>query len=98
MIGFTELEITELIQHLQSIFQVKDLSSLSYFLDVEADRQPQGLHLCQTRYICDLLNLTHMAGAKPLTTPIMASTKLFSTEGALIYNPSSYRQIIGALQ
>jgi hypothetical protein len=28
----------------------------------------------------------------------MASTKLFNTEGALISNPSSYRQIIGALQ
>lgn len=96
--GSAELEITKLIQQLQSIFQVKDLGSLSYFLGVEADRQPHGLHLCQIRYICDLLNRTHMAGAKPLATPTMASTKLFNTEGALISNPSSYRQIIRALQ
>jgi hypothetical protein len=42
--GSAELEITKLIQQLQSIFQVKDLGSLSYFLGVEADRQPHGLH------------------------------------------------------
>jgi hypothetical protein len=86
--GSVELEITKLIQHVQSIFQVKDLGSLSYFLDVEVDRQPQGLHLHQTRYIYDLLNQTHMAGAKPLASPIVASSKLSSTEGALISNPS----------
>ena len=39
-----------------------------------------------------------MAGAKPLASPTMASTKLSSTEGDLIYDPSTYRKIIGALQ
>jgi len=86
--GSVESEITKLIQHVQSIFQVKDLGSLSYFLGVEVDRQPQGLHLHQTRYIYDLLNQTNMAGAKPLASPTVASSKLSSTEGALISNPS----------
>jgi hypothetical protein len=88
--GFAESEITKLIQHVQSIFQVKDLGSLSYFLGVEADRQRHGLHLRQTRYIYDILNRTHMAGTKPLASPTVASSKLSSTEEALIYNPSSY--------
>ncbi|KAG6742168.1 hypothetical protein POTOM_055456 [Populus tomentosa] len=43
---------------------------------VEADRTSKGLHLRQTKYICDLLDKSHMAGAKPLASPIVATTKL----------------------
>ena len=54
--GSDTFAITKLIRHLQSIFHVKDLGSLSYFLGVEVDRSSQGLHLRQTKYICDLLD------------------------------------------
>ncbi|KAL6347058.1 hypothetical protein AAG906_012309 [Vitis piasezkii] len=96
--GSDTFAITKLIRHLQSIFHVKDLGSLSYFLGVEVDRSSQGLHLRQTKYICDLLDRTHMAGAKPLASPTVASTKLSSTNGELLSDPSTYRHIIGALQ
>ena len=98
MTGFDASTISTLIHHLQSIFQVKDLGSLSYLLGVEADRSSKGLHLRQTKYICDLLDKSHMAGAKPLASPTIATTKLSSTEGELISDPSTYCQIIGALQ
>ena len=65
---------------------------------MEADKSSQGLHLHQTKYICDLLDRTQMASAKPLASPTVASTKLSSTEGELISDPSIYRQIIWALQ
>ena len=65
---------------------------------MEVDRSSQGLHLRQTKYICDLLDRTHMAGAKPLALPTVASTKLSSTNGELLSDPSTYRHIIGALQ
>ena len=96
--GSDALAISTLIHHLQSIFHVKDLGSLSYFLGVEADRSSTGLHLRQTKYICDLLDRSHMVGAKPLASPTVATTKLSSTEGELISDPSTYCQIIGALQ
>jgi len=38
-----------------------------------------------------------MAGAKPLASPMVTSIKLSSTEGKLIYDPSTYCQIIKAL-
>ena len=71
---------------------------MSYFLGVEVDRSFEGLHLCQTKYICDLLDRSHMAGAKPLASPTVATTKLSSTEGEFISDPSTYCQIIRALQ
>ena len=60
---------------------------MSYFLGVEADRSFEGLHLHQTKYICDLLDRSHMDGAKPLASPTVATTKLSSTEGELISDP-----------
>ena len=90
MTGSDTSEITKLIRHLQSIFDVKDLGSLSYFLGVKANRSSQGLHLCQTKYICDLLDRTQMASAKPLASPTVASTKLSNTDGEQIYDPSTY--------
>ena len=63
---------------------------MSYFLGVEAERSSQGLHLRQTKYICDLLDQTQMTGAKPLASPTVASTKLSSTDEELISDPSTY--------
>ena len=91
-------KIDDLICNLQKIFHVKDLGSLSYFLGVEANRSSQGLHLRQTKYICDLLNRTKMVGAKPLASPTISGTKLSSMDGSLLQDPTDYRQIIGALQ
>ena len=90
VIGSKTSKIAKLIRHLHSIYHVKDLGSLSYFLGMKADRSSQGLHLCQTKYICDLLDQTQMAGAKPLASPTVASTKLSSTNEELIYDPSTY--------
>jgi histone deacetylase 1/2 len=65
---------------------------------VEADRNSQGLHLCQNKYICDLLHRTKMVGAKPLASPIVTGTKLSSFDGEVLSDPTDYRYIIGALQ
>jgi hypothetical protein len=43
--GFDASAISTLIHHMQSIFHVKDLGSLFYFLGMEADRSLEGLHL-----------------------------------------------------
>jgi hypothetical protein len=63
---------------------------------VEADRTSQGLYLCQTKNICDLLHRTKMAGAKPLAYPTVTGTKLSSFDGEVLSDPTDYRHIIGA--
>lgn len=64
--------ISDLIHTLHGIFHINDLGSLSYFLGVEADRTSQGLHLHQTKYICDILDRTKMVGVKPLACPTVS--------------------------
>jgi hypothetical protein len=73
----THLHLTcELISRLQQEFPVKDLRPLSYFLGIQVTRTPTGLHSCQSKYVTNLLLLTHMAEAKPASSPCALSSKL----------------------
>lgn len=55
VIGSSFTIITALIKHLQSIFALKDLGDLHYFLGLEASHTSSGLHLGQSKYISNLL-------------------------------------------
>ena len=66
--------ITNLVQLMQKEFQVKDLGSLSFFLGIQVTRSPVGLHLCQAKYVTNLLNITKMAGVKPAKPPCLSDS------------------------
>jgi hypothetical protein len=61
--------ISSLIVKLQCEFPVKDLGPLNFFLGIQVTRTSHGLHLCQSKYIFDLLCRTHMEHAKPARSP-----------------------------
>jgi hypothetical protein len=90
--------ISALICRLQAEFPLKDLGPLHFFLGIQVTRSPQGIHLCQTKYINDLLNKTNMSGAKPANSPCPSGSKLSRHNGSPIPDPTTYRQIVGALQ
>ena len=58
------------IQQLSSLFTVKDLGPLHYFLGLEVHRSPEGIFLSQSKYVLDLLVKTHINGCKPCITPL----------------------------
>ena len=93
---------TTLLQHtlevLSQRFSVKDHEDLHYFLGIEAKRVSSGLHLCQRKYILDLLTRTNMLSAKPVTTPMAASPKLTLHSGTRLSDPTEYRMVVGSLQ
>lgn len=69
-------------------FSVKDHEELHYFLGIEAKRGTKGLHLCQRRYILDLLARTNMQGAKPVTKPMATYPKLQLHTGTHLSDPT----------
>jgi hypothetical protein len=90
--------ISNIITKLQSEFPLKDLGPLSYFLGIQVTRDATGLHLCQTKYITELLHKTNMSGAKPSKSPCTSGSKLSRLDGEALIDPTSYRQVVGALQ
>jgi hypothetical protein len=87
-----------LIRRLQDEFALKDLGPLGYFLGIEVQRTPCGLHLRQSKYILDILHRARMIGAKPYAAPCVSGGKLSSQSGAPLSDVSEYRSIVGALQ
>jgi hypothetical protein len=89
--------ISSLIDQLQTKFPIKDLGNLAFFLGVQVTRSPTSLHLCQDKYIKELLHRTRMLGAKPTPSPCPAGSKLSKLDGEPLLDSTEYRQVVGAL-
>ena len=88
--------IQSIIAQLQKEFLLKD--PLSYFLGRQVARTTDGIHICQTKYISDLLDKTHITKGKSSKTPCTSSSKLSKLDGEPLVDPTIYRQVVGALQ
>ena len=96
--GNTTTGIQRILTLLAERFSVKDAEDLNYFLGIEAHRTSSGLHLCQRKYILDLLHKYDMMNAKPVTTPMASSPKITLNSGVSLSDPTQYRRLIGSLQ
>ncbi|CAJ2668712.1 uncharacterized mitochondrial protein AtMg00810-like [Trifolium pratense] len=94
---------TSLVQHLanqlNSIFSLKQLGDLDYFLGIEVKHLADGsLLLTQSKYINDLLTKTNMSDYNPITTPMMSSCKLSKVGSDNVVDATLYRLVVGSLQ
>ncbi|XP_062088777.1 secreted RxLR effector protein 161-like [Humulus lupulus] len=88
----------ELVFNLNKLFALKDLGNIDYFLGVQLHQLDQGLHLCQTKYILDLLTYAKMEFANSLPTRMASGEKLYLQDGDPMEDPLLYRSVVGALQ
>jgi histone deacetylase 1/2 len=91
----------QLVKDLRSVFVVKDLGQLHFFLGVEVTRPSAGgLLLCQRKYALELLRRSGMLKCKPAHIPMSASDKLSVLDGELLApdDATLYRSILGGLQ
>lgn len=88
--------LASLVQRLNTQFALKDLGSLSYFLGIQAQYTSSTLHLCQQKYITDLL--ASMFDCKHISTPMASSVSLSLYDGEQLPDPTAYQSIVGALQ
>ncbi|PNX93880.1 retrovirus-related Pol polyprotein from transposon TNT 1-94 [Trifolium pratense] len=96
--GNNDQAIHKCISTLATVFSIKDLGSIHFFLGVEVIPTSQGLFLSQHKYIRDLLDRTKMADAKIVHSPMSTSTSLTQHNGASSVNITEYRSMIGSLQ
>ncbi|KAG8484651.1 hypothetical protein CXB51_023823 [Gossypium anomalum] len=87
------------IQQLHNKFALKDMGDLHYFLGIEVSQSSSGsLHLCQRKYIRELLARSSMSTAKSVHTSMLSSSMLSKDEGDCLADPIEYRSLAGALQ
>lgn len=84
-------------------FALKELGSLSYFLEIEVQRDEKGMHFTQTKYIEDLLKKINMIDCKGSPTPTSTSAKYrlnpeVKEAGTSFEDKTLYRSVIEALQ
>lgn len=87
-----------MISRLGSVFSLKDLGTLSYFLGIEATRDNQDLLLTQKKYVDGLLSKASMSNCEPVATPMVSSSHLSAFGGEKFTHAQLYRSIVGALQ
>uniref|UniRef100_A0A2N9IG27 Reverse transcriptase Ty1/copia-type domain-containing protein n=1 Tax=Fagus sylvatica TaxID=28930 RepID=A0A2N9IG27_FAGSY len=89
--------LDHLIQQLNSVFDLKDLGSLHYFLRLQITKTFSQLYLNQSKYAQDLLKKHNMLDCKPASSPNGPNTRLSLHDGDLLPDPHVYRSMVGAL-
>uniref|UniRef100_A0A2N9GP84 Integrase catalytic domain-containing protein n=1 Tax=Fagus sylvatica TaxID=28930 RepID=A0A2N9GP84_FAGSY len=93
----TPAYLDQLIAQLSSVFDLKDLGPLHYFLGLQVTRSSSGLYLNQAKYTHDLLKKHNMLTSKSAKSPSCPNTRLSLHEGDPLPDPHGYRSLVGAL-
>ncbi|XP_014511752.1 uncharacterized protein LOC106770455 [Vigna radiata var. radiata] len=96
--GNNATKIQNITNSLYSLFHIKNLGDLTYFLGLEVARNNSGIHLSQRKYTLDLLTEAGMLNCAPMPSPMAHSSHLTS-QGDLLNDEdaSSYRRLIDRL-
>ena len=90
-------EILRLREHFDTVFSIKDLDKLNYFLGIEVNYTVAGLVLHQNKFTKELLLESGFNNFKKAVTPLPAQLKLSALVGVLLQDPIPYRSLVGKL-
>lgn len=70
---------------------------LKHFLGLELSHSFEGISISQRHYTLHILADVGLVGAKSIVVPMDPTVKLKSTDVDVLFDPSSYRRLIGRL-
>lgn len=88
----------DLILQLSHRFVMKDLGDFYYFLGIQAHATSQGLFLCQTKYVEEILHHANMSSSNPIHTPLPLRFDHVFHDKQLFLEPSYFCSLAGKLQ
>jgi hypothetical protein len=97
IIGDDTADIRDLQKFLSQHFEMKDLGTLIYFLDLEVTSSSDGYYLFQAKYASDLLSKAGLTDSKTVFAPLELNVKLNATDGEPLPDATLYRQLVGSL-
>lgn len=89
--------IQSIKSHLHTIFSIKDLGKLHYFLGLEVSYLPDGIVLSQKKFTTDHLKDSGLPTFKKVVTPLPINFKLQSSDSPLFSDTTKYRSLVGKL-
>ena len=92
-----DAQICSIKSQLSSVFHMKDLGEVSYFLGLEVCRSDQGIFISQHKYTKELLKAGGVLNNKPYKLPMDPNLKLQADVGTPLVDPEVYRRSIGQL-
>lgn len=95
--GDDPIETATMKDFLNSKFQIKDLRELHYFLGMEILRGEHGCIISQRKFTLDLLQEFDCTSLPTVSSPLDPCSKLTSSSGPLLADPSIYRRLVGKL-
>lgn len=90
--------LTQFIHHMHTVFSMKELGPVSYFLGISVQSLPHGYFLSQAKYATELLYKSGLTNCKPCSTPLAVKPSFPAVDALPFSNPSLYRSLVGGLQ
>ena len=90
--------LDKLMVSLNTVFKMKDMSVVHYFLGIQVHQNNDGLFMNQSKYAVDLLITAGMADCAPMPTPLPLKLDLVTGQDELFSEPSYFRRLAGKLQ
>ncbi|XP_016185473.1 uncharacterized protein LOC107627127 [Arachis ipaensis] len=87
--------ISDLKASLHHHFEMKDLGSLSYFLDLDVISLKDGIYLSQAKYAFDLLARVRITDSRTKSTPLELNARFTYMDGTALDNPTIDTQLVG---
>lgn len=95
--GSSKGMIKEFKQSVKKAFEMSNLGLMPYFLGLVVKQDQGCIHICQRKYVEDLLKSYHLQQCKPVPTPLSSDYKLVSSNDELVEDITSYRRLVGKL-
>ena len=89
--------ILDFKRKLTAEFEMKDLGTTHYFLDLEVWHKPSEIMLSQGKYAVEILKRFRMMDCKSMTTSITMNLKLLGDTTSETVDATLYKQMIGSL-
>ncbi|KAK1645758.1 hypothetical protein QYE76_063563 [Lolium multiflorum] len=96
--GTSTAAIGEFKQEMTSMFRMRDLGLLSYYLGIEVTQRPGCIRLGQAAYAEKLLDRMGMSDCNATAAPMELRLKLSKNGTDTAVDPSLYRSIMGGLR
>ena len=82
---------------MQGKLEMSMMGELSFFLGLQVHQKVDGIFICQSKYIRDLLKKYHLEDSAPANTPMPTTVKLDQDNSGKSVDITGYRGMIGSL-